>query len=189
MSAQIIIDQNAGQITIGGVPVSTGSSGIASVSIASAFTATATETYITSMTLPASTLVAGNTFRISGIMNVATGGSTGDDINIRIGTAGTTADTAVCTITNNTSNYYTTTVGFEFLVTFQAVGSSGSVVAGFAGFDQSYSLGNDVWGSTATPKYTTTASINTTSTLKLGVSAKLAGSNTFAIQILTIEQV
>jgi hypothetical protein len=147
-----------------------------------------TETYISpSFPIPANTLQVGTTYRItvagtctSTVGNVST-------FTLRLGTAGTTADTSVCTVTC-TGATTGTSVPFmaEFFVTIRSIGSGGTAMgagkvvnSGTTGIS---SNGVGGGGSTAT------SAVNTTVQNFLGVSYKTAlATTTSTFQIGVVE--
>lgn len=132
---------------------------------------TTTETYITpAFSIGANTLVAGMTFKIRAYGACTTGTTSATStVNIRLGTAGTTADTVIVSLAL-TGGLSGTSIPFhvEALVTIRTVGSSGTAVgdvlvttSGTTGIAST----SPVFGGTGA-----SITINTTGQLYLGIS-------------------
>lgn len=185
MAAQIIIDQVAGQITIGGSAVLTGASSVtnpqASI-VANSSTITSTDTYVTAAYLiAASTLAAGNRFRITMYGNY-TPNNPGTDymtFTVRFGTAGTTADTSILSATAAPTPTHNG-IYYQFDVTVRTTGSSGTVLCN----------GNGISLNTDGVQLGSSTTINTTNALYLGLSVKNSSSaDSLIVTMATVEQV
>lgn len=137
------------------------------------------ETYISANTfvIPASTMAVGDVYMIYGFGTCTSTAANLSTFTPRCGTAGTTADTALSTVTCTAASSGTTIAFyFEITITVQAIGTLGSL------FTSGMITNTGITGisSSSTPVVVIggTTTINTTNTNILGISYKTAASTT-----------
>jgi hypothetical protein len=150
----------------------------------------ATDTYLTgsSIAIPNGSLQAGARYRcIFNVVKTAAGTAT-PIINVRIGTAGTTADTSRGTLTHSAQTAVADEGTFEVFVTFRSVGSGTSaVIQSLSRLNHRLSvtgLGTGV----GEPELATSAGFNsTTSGLIIGLSVNGGTSASWTVQLVQAE--
>ena len=150
----------------------------------------ATDTYLTgsSIAIPDGSLQAGARYRcIFNVVKTAAGTAT-PIINVRIGTAGTTADTSRGTLTHSAQTAVVDEGTFEVFVTFRSVGSGTSaVIQSLSRLSHRLSvtgLGTGV----GEPEIATSAGFNsTTSGLIIGLSVNGGTSASWTVQLVQAE--
>jgi len=147
---------------------------------------TATETYVTpTYLIAANTLVAGQAYKltISGYYSLSANQTTA--FNLRLGTAGTTADTLIAGLTGSTTNVGTVGFVIQCQLTVRTIGSSGSAI----GIVSVVGGGSGIYGTGANAIYAgnSAVTVNTTGALYLGLSISAGGtSNTFYVCQATV---
>jgi hypothetical protein len=178
----------ANQINTSGDGIITLSLAQPQVAITAATAAIGTTETVIAKLLIGNGVVAGDTYSIEGFGTCTSSASRTSTFNVRCGTAGTTADGSINTITA-TSTGSGTGVGFFFriLVTFRTTGTSGTALA------NGHILGVGTTGITAAPVVSTNATagtVNTTSNNYLDITYVASGTNTTCtFQNVTISKV
>jgi hypothetical protein len=136
-----------------------------------------TETIVTSAVIPASLMVAGTTFRVTASGVCTSSAANASNFRVRIGTAGSSADSAAAVITPTAAATGTAIPFFvDFLVTVRTSGSSGTGLGG------GMLLNNGVTGVSAAAvvvgQVTSTITINTTVSNTIQLSYVAAASTT-----------
>jgi hypothetical protein len=128
-----------------------------------AITTATTQTVIASMAIPASTLLAGDTFKLKVFATQSTSSTV--TYQIRIGTHNTSADTSVCSVVQAVGTGATGAAHFDGLLTVRTTGASGTCIAsGIA------------YGSTTPVISTATATVAISTTVQNYVSVSVANS-------------
>ncbi len=161
----------------------------ASASVSTSSGLNTVETYISAaFPIPANTLTAGMAFRIKAFGTCTSSVAKTSTFTVRLGTAGTTADTSVLAATA-TSSGSGTSIPFmvEAIVTIRSIGSGGTAVASVA------LVNTGITGVSTTATVVvgagTTAAVNTTLANFLGISYLSSGSTTTCtFNQVTVEQ-
>lgn len=163
----------------------------ASAIVASSGAISTSETYVSApFPIPASTLAAGMAFRIVAHGTCTASSAKTSTFNVRLGTAGTTADTVVLAATSASSGSGTgVPFRFEAIVTIRTIGSVGTAVASVEivnnGVTGVAAVGTTVAGAGVT------AAVNTTVKNFLGLSYVSGSGSGVACTFnqVTVEQV
>jgi hypothetical protein len=145
----------------------------------SSVTGYAADTYLagSSITIPASlTLQAGTQYRCKISLNKTAVGTAAPVFNIRIGTAGTTADAVLATLTTAVQTAAADTGWLEILVTIRTVGAAATSQVTFAFLHTAGAAAGFGFASPAINEVAGTAFNSTTASLIIGISMNFGAS-------------
>jgi hypothetical protein len=150
----------------------------------------ATDTYLTGsyVTIPANRLQAKSKYRLRFFMSKTGAGTATPILTVRLGTAGTTADTARATITHTAQTAVADTGVYELEVTFRTVGSGTSAVIAAGGvLDHTLAATGLSVSNTAIATAVSAGFDSTVAGLGIGVSLNAGTSAAWTVQIVNAE--